>query len=228
MPCANRRFRWISRWETFSAFFSGAEKIFFFLLGFRRKLIYHVLMSEELKGKTIVLGVTGSIAACKAADIVSALVKTGADVHVILTTDGARFITPLTLRTLSRNEVVTDLWDDSGWKPNHIKLSDAADLLLVAPATANRIAEFACGIAKDMLSTTYLATKAPVLIAPAMNTKMLEHPATQANIKLLRERGVKFVEPECGMLACGYTGSGHIAPVEDIVKAAVDLLTGRQ
>jgi phosphopantothenoylcysteine decarboxylase len=184
-------------------------------------------MSEELKGKVVVLGVTGSIAAYKAADIVGALVKLGADVHVILTKDGARFITPLTLRTLSRNEVVADLWDDNGWKPNHIKLSDAADLLLVAPATANRIAEFACGIAKDMLSTTYLATKAPVLIAPAMNTKMLEHPATQANIKLLRERGVKFVESECGMLACGYEGAGHLASEWDIVKAAVLILSDK-
>jgi len=182
-------------------------------------------MSEELNGKTIILGVTGSIAACKAADLAGALVKMGADVHVILTTDAARFITPLTLRTLSRNEVVADMWDDTGWKPGHIDLADSADLFLVAPATANKLAEFAHGLASDMLSCTYLATKAPVLVAPAMNTKMLEHPATQANIKTLRERGVKFVEPSSGMLACGYAGAGHIASVEDIVRAAVLILT---
>ena len=182
-------------------------------------------VSEELKGKVIVLGVTGSIAAYKAADIASALVKLGADVHVILTQSAARFITPLTMRTMSRNPVVTDMWDDSGWKPGHINLSDAADLLLVAPATAHKIAEFAQGLAPDMLTCAYLATKSPVLIAPAMNTKMLEHPATQANIRILKDRGVKFVEPMNGMLACGYEGKGHIAAVEDVVRAACEILT---
>lgn len=182
-------------------------------------------MSEELKGKVVVLGVTGSIAAYKAADIVSSLVKLGADVHVILTEDAAHFITPLTLRTLSRNEIVANLWDDTGWKPNHIKLADA-DLLLVAPATANTIARFAAGLADDMLGATYLATRAPVLFAPAMNTKMLEHPATQTNLDTLKKRGVRFVAPACGLLACGYKGDGHIAPVEEIVKAASDILLG--
>jgi phosphopantothenoylcysteine decarboxylase len=181
-------------------------------------------VSEELKGKRIVLGVTGSIAAYKAADIAGALVKLGAEVHVIMTESALHFITPLTMRTVSRNPVITDMWDDYGWKPEHIKLSDAADLLIVAPATANVIAEFACGLAPDMLTTTYLATKAPVLIAPAMNCKMLEHPATVANIKLLTERGVKFVEPAQGLLACGYEGKGKLAPVEDIVQAAVSIL----
>ena len=184
-------------------------------------------MGEELKGKLIVLGVTGSIAAYKAADIAGALVKKGADVHVILTQSAARFITPLTLRTLSRNPVVVDMWDDTGWKPGHINLADSASLLLVAPATAHKIAEFAQGLAPDMLTCTYLATKAPVLIAPAMNTKMLEHPATQANIKLLRERGVRFIEPANGLLACGYEGAGHIAPVEGIVQAVIDVLASR-
>jgi phosphopantothenoylcysteine decarboxylase/phosphopantothenate--cysteine ligase len=181
-------------------------------------------VSEELKGKCVVLGVTGSIAAYKAADIAGSLVKLGADVHVIMTESAQKFVTPLTMRTASRNPVVADMWDDHGWKPEHIKLSDAADLLLVAPATANIIAEFAYGLAPDMLTTTYLATKAPVLIAPAMNCKMLEHPATVANIKILTERGVKFVEPAVGLLACGYEGKGKLAAPEEIVQAAVKLL----
>lgn len=183
------------------------------------------VMSEELKGKCIVLGVTGSIAAYKAADIAGSLVKLGADVHVILTEAAQQFVTPLTLRTLSRNEVVTGLWEDHGWKPEHIDLAGRADLLLVAPATANTIAEFAQGLAPDMLSSVYLATKAPVLIAPAMNCNMLEHPATVANIQLLMERGVKFVEPSVGLLACGYEGKGKMATPEDVVQATVAVLT---
>ena len=182
-------------------------------------------MSEELKGKCVVLGVTGSIAAYKAADIAGSLVKLGAEVHVILTNAAQEFVTPLTMRTVSRNEVATDLWEDHGWKPEHIDLAGKADLLLVAPATANVIAEFACGLAPDMLTSVYLATKAPVLVAPAMNCNMLEHPATVANIKLLMERGVKFVEPATGLLACGYEGKGKMAAVEDVVQAAVAVLT---
>ena len=177
-------------------------------------------MQSPLSGRRIVLGVTGSIAAYRAADLAGALVKAGAEVHVILTESGARFITPLTLRTLSRNPVVTGMWDDAGWKPGHIDLADTADLLLVAPATAHVIAEFAAGLAPDMLTCTYLATKAPTLIAPAMNTKMLEHPATQANIALLKSRGVQFVESASGMLACGYEGRGHIADTAEILSAA--------
>lgn len=182
------------------------------------------IVESNFSGKLIVLGVTGSIAAYRAADLAGALVKAGATVHVILTSSGARFITPLTLRTMSRNPVITDMWDDSGWKPGHINLADEADLLLVAPATAHVIAEFAHGLAPDMLTCTYLATKAPTLIAPAMNTKMLEHPATQANIELLKQRGVTFVEPATGMLACGYEGKGHIAETAEIVRAAGQVL----
>jgi phosphopantothenoylcysteine synthetase/decarboxylase len=188
----------------------------------RACIIY--LMSEELKGKCIVLGVTGSIAAYKAADIAGSLVKLGAEVHVILTEAAQQFITPLTMRTVSRNQVVTSLWEDHGWKPEHIDLAGRADLLLVAPATANTIAEFAQGLTPDMLASVYLATKAPALIAPAMNCNMLEHPATVANIKLLMERGVKFVEPAVGLLACGYEGKGKMAAPEEVVKAAVMLL----
>jgi phosphopantothenoylcysteine decarboxylase len=184
-------------------------------------------MGEILKGRLVILGVTGSIAAYKAADIASALVKNGADVHVILTLSAAHFITPLTMRTMSRNVVVADMWDDTGWKPGHINLADSADLLLVAPATAHKIAQFAHGEAPDMLTSTYLATKAPVLIAPAMNPRMLEHPATQANIEILRARGVRFIEPANGLLACGYEGKGHIAPVDGIVDAVIDALAKR-
>jgi phosphopantothenoylcysteine synthetase/decarboxylase len=182
-------------------------------------------MSDELKGKVVVLGVTGSIAACKAADLCGCLVKMGADVHVIMTEAATHFVTPLTFRTLSRNAVACGLWDDDGWKPSHIRLADAADLLLVAPATANVIAEFAQGLAPDMLTSTYLATRAKVLIAPAMNGKMLDHPATQANIRTLEGRGVSFVGTEEGMLACGYEGRGRLAPVDEIVKKVVSLLT---
>ncbi len=181
-------------------------------------------MEETLKGKVIVLGVTGSIAAYKAAEVCGALVKLGAEVHVVLTEAGARFITPLSMRTLSRNPVATGLWEDAGWKPEHVNLADQADLLLVAPATANTIAEFAAGLAPDMLTSLYLATKAPTLIVPAMNTKMLEHPATRANIALLQSRGAKFVESASGMLACGYEGKGHFPPVEEIVRAVEALL----
>ena len=181
-------------------------------------------MEETLKGRRIVLGVTGSIAAYKAAELCGILVKKGADVHVVLTEAGARFITPLTLRTLSRNPVATGLWDDAGWKPEHVNLADEADLVLVAPATANTIAEFAAGLAPDMLTSLYLATKAPTLIVPAMNTKMLEHPATRANIALLQSRGVKFVESASGMLACGYEGRGHFPLLEEIVTAVEAIL----
>lgn len=182
-------------------------------------------MSEKLDGKTVVLGVTGSIAAYKAAEIAGSLVKLGVNVHIILTQSAARFITPLTMRTVSRNVVAADIWDSKDWKPGHIDLAKAADLLLVAPATAHKIAEFAQGLAPDLLTGTYLATKAPVLIAPAMNMNMLSHPATQANIALLRQRGVQFVDSKEGILACGDEGPGKLANVETIVEAAVKILT---
>lgn len=174
-----------------------------------------------LKGKRVLLGVAGSIAAYKAADICSQLVKLGADVHVVMTEGAAKIITPMTLQVLSRNPVGTDMWDANGWQPDHIELADNADLLLVAPVTANKIAEFALGLAPDLLSSIYLATPAPVMIAPAMNGKMLTHPATQKNLLTLRDRGVKVVEPATGLLACGYEGVGKLAPVDDIVAAAV-------
>lgn len=175
-----------------------------------------------LQGRTILLGVTGSIAAFKAADITSRLTEAGADVFPIMTAGACSFIQPLTLQTLARNPVVSDLWKEGeSWQPGHIDLADRADLLLVAPATAHCIAQFAQGLAPDLLTSIHLATPAPVMIAPAMNGKMLEHPATQANIQTLRERGYLFIEPDSGMLACGYEGQGKLAAVEVIVNSIV-------
>lgn len=175
-----------------------------------------------LKGRTILLGVTGSIAAFKAADLTSRLTEAGANVFPIMTAGACRFIQPLTLQTLSRNPVAADLWKEGeGWQPGHIELADRADLLLVAPATAHCIAQFALGLAPDLLTSIHLATPAPVMIAPAMNGKMLAHPATQANIQTLRQRGYLFIEPQSGMLACGYEGLGKLADVETIFKGVL-------
>jgi phosphopantothenoylcysteine decarboxylase len=178
-------------------------------------------------GKNIILGVTGSIAAHKAIDIASMLMKDGFAVHVVMTTDAQRFVTPLPFKTMSRHPVVTDLYDEEeGWKPAHIELADNADLFLVAPATANVIAKFAHGIADDALTCIALALQpaAKVLIAPAMNGKMWEHAATRQNVVTLTQRGVKFVGPEEGLLSCGYEGVGRLAPIDQIVARAKELL----
>jgi phosphopantothenoylcysteine synthetase/decarboxylase len=177
--------------------------------------------------KKIILGVTGSIAAHKAADLASRLTKQKCDVRVVMTADAQRFITPLPFKTLTRNPVVTNLYDeDEGWKPTHIELADAADLLLIAPATANVIAKLAHGLADDALTCIALALnpKAKILIAPAMNGKMWRHPATQANVKILKSRGAEFIGPDEGLLACGYEGIGRLWPVEDIARRAMKLL----
>lgn len=177
--------------------------------------------------KQIVLGVTGSIAAHKAADLASLLVKQKYAVRVVMTADAQRFITPLPFKTLTRQPVVTDLYDeDEGWKPAHIELADAADLLLIAPATANVLAKLAHGLADDALSCIALALnpKARLLIAPAMNGKMWLHPATQANVATLKKRGARFIGPAEGMLSCGYEGIGRLWPVADIVAEALKLL----
>ncbi len=177
------------------------------------------------EGKTIVLGVTGSIAAYKAADITSQLTKLGHTVNVVMTQDAQEFITPLTLKVLSRQPVTSDLYDEKqNWHPGHIELADHADLLLVAPATANVIAKFAHGLADDTLSAIHLATLAPVLIAPAMNGKMWQHVATQENVATLKSRSVDFIGPEEGMLACGYEGIGRLWPVEGIVERVQETL----
>ncbi len=168
----------------------------------------------------IVLGITGSIAAYKAADLASQLVKQGHEVHVVMTRAATEFITPLTLQTLTRQPVLVALEDEKqAWKPGHIDLADQADLFLVAPATANVIAEFAHGLAPDPLSSIYLALPrtTPVLIAPAMNGKMWLHPATRRNLEQLQQDGCDFVGPAEGSLACGYEGIGRLCPVEEIL-----------
>ena len=173
------------------------------------------------------LGVTGSIAAHKAVDVASLLTKQGCDVHVVMTTDALRFITPLPFKTLSRHAVVTDLYDEEeGWKPTHITLADAARVLVVAPATANVIAKLAHGLADDALTCIALALnpQARMLVAPAMNGKMWQHPATQQNIATLRARGVQIVGPDEGLLSCGYEGVGRLETVDAIVKRTLEML----
>lgn len=176
--------------------------------------------------KKIILGVTGSIAAHKAADLASLLTKQKCDVRVVMTADAQQFITPLPFKTLTRNPVVTCLYDDDeGGKPTHIELADAADLLLIAPATANVIAKLAHGIADDALTCIALALnpEAKILIAPAMNGKMWLHAATQENVNILKSRGAKFIGPDEGMLSCGYEGIGRLWPVEKIAERVLKL-----
>jgi len=176
-------------------------------------------------GRNVLLGVSGSIAAYKAADIASALVKMGHNVDVVMTRAATEFIGPLTLQTLSRNPVSVDLWEEvKGWQPGHIELADRAEVFLVAPATANVIANFAHGQAPDLLTSVYLATRARIVIAPAMNTKMLEHPATRRNIARLRSDGVEVLETDEGMLACGYEGKGKLSAVDGIVASVAEHL----
>ena len=179
--------------------------------------------------KCVVLGVTGSIAAYKACDVVSRLRKQNMDVHVILTRAGAEIITPLALETMSANPVVVDMFHrETPWEVEHIALAKRADVFLVAPATANFLGKAAHGIADDMLTTTILATHAPVLVAPAMNVNMYENPAVQENIAALKTRGWHFVEPDAGILACGDVGKGRLAEPEAIVSAVMALLFPRR
>lgn len=172
----------------------------------------------------ILLGVTGSIAAYKSCDIITSLRKLGYEIKVAMSPDAGYFITPLTLQTLSSNEVVTDMFKPPAvWDACHISLSEWADLILIAPATADIIAKLACGSADCVLSATILAGRAKVLIAPAMNDNMYNHKAVQCNIEKLKKFGYKFVGPKRGYLACGRIGMGHIADVKDIVQAVVKL-----
>jgi phosphopantothenoylcysteine decarboxylase/phosphopantothenate--cysteine ligase len=178
-----------------------------------------------MKKKQIVLGVTGSIAAYKAGDIVRRLQDQGCDVTVIMTDSAEKFITPLTLETLSQKPVLRDMFArDAKWDLAHISLAKLADVFVVAPATANIIGKMACGIADDLLTCAAVTTKAPIVIAPAMNTDMLTNPIVQENIAKLKKLGVKFVEPREGKLACGDFGKGALADVDEIVKAVVALL----
>lgn len=183
------------------------------------------MKAKPARQTNIVLGVTGSIAAYKAADLTSQLTKAGCVVHVVLTADALKFITPLSFKTLSCNPVVTNLYDEEeGWKPTHIKLADDADIFLIAPATANILAKLAHGIADDALTCIALAlnSKAKLIIAPAMNGKMWLHPATQQNVATLKTRGAHFIGPEEGMLSCGYEGLGRLWRVEEIVAQILE------
>lgn len=181
---------------------------------------------SPLEGKNVVLCVTGGIAAYKAADLTSRLRKKGASVYIIMTESATHFITPLTLEVLSGNRVVTDMFDRAfTWEVEHISLAKRADVFVIAPATANIIGKAAHGIADDMVSTTLMATRALIVMAPAMNTNMYENPVVQQNMELLRERGVCFAAPVSGHLACGDTGSGKLADPADIVRVIEDALT---
>jgi phosphopantothenoylcysteine decarboxylase len=181
--------------------------------------------SQIVNRKCVVLGVTGSIAAYKSAELASLLVKQKHNVFVVMTSDAVEFITPLTLQTLSKNPVATSFYNEKeNWRPGHIELADNADLLLIAPATAHIIAELAHGLANHPLTAIALATRAPILVAPAMNGKMWEHAATQENVEKLKSRGVQFIGPEAGMLACGYEGIGRLWKVDDIAFRAEFLL----
>ncbi|MDY4222071.1 MAG: bifunctional phosphopantothenoylcysteine decarboxylase/phosphopantothenate--cysteine ligase CoaBC [Candidatus Faecousia sp.] len=176
---------------------------------------------EKLTGKTVVLGITGGIAAYKMANVASSLRKTGADVHVIMTKNATQFITPLTFETLTNNRCIVDTFDRNfQYDVAHISLAKAADLILIAPATANVIAKLAHGQADDMLTTTVLAAKCRKLVAPAMNTAMLENPITQDNLKRLEHYGFGIIQPAVGLLACKDVGSGKL-PEPDILVDAV-------
>jgi len=170
--------------------------------------------------KKILLGVTGSIAAYKAVELVRLFVKNGDDVTVLMTPAACEFVKPLTFQTLSRNPVFVDQFAPvASWKPEHVSLAEAADLVLVAPATANTIAKMRYGLADNLLTATLLATRAPIAVAPAMNTGMWENPVTQENIAALKARGVTVIEPEDGELACGVKGKGRMMDPEKIFAA---------
>lgn len=182
-----------------------------------------------LNNKKVLFGVTGGIAAYKAVEIVSRLVKLGAEVNVIMTKNATQLVQPLTFRYISRNPVAVDMFaEPESWKPEHISLAEKADILVIAPATANIIAKLAHGIADDILSTTALAVRCPILIAPAMNCNMLDNSIVQENIKILKDHNVEFVEAEYGLLACGYEGKGRLAEPEKIVQKIVEILTIEQ
>ncbi|MCE9614542.1 MAG: phosphopantothenoylcysteine decarboxylase [Lentisphaerae bacterium] len=176
----------------------------------------------------ILLGVTGSIAAYRAAELVRLMIVRGWDVHVIMTRSATEFVGKLTFQTLSRHPVGVEQWgDEANWRPEHIALADRADVFVIAPCTANVMAKLACGIADDLLTSTVLACQAPLVVAPAMNVHMWEHPATQANLKILQARGVRMIDVAEGDLACGYQGKGRLAPVDGIVEVVQGVLDSR-
>ena len=179
--------------------------------------------------KCVVIGVTGGIAVYKALDVISALRKKDIEVHVIMTESASKFVNPLTFQSISQNMVVTDMFaEPKAWEIQHISLAQKADLMLIAPATANVIGKISNGIADDMLSTTVMATKAKVLIAPAMNTNMYQNPIVQNNISKLKDFGYKFIEPASGRLACGDIGIGKLADVNIIVERVIEELEDKE
>ena len=182
--------------------------------------------TDRLKGRELLLAVSGSIAAYKAAELVSLLTKRGARITVLMTPAAAEFIGPLTLATLSRRPVVTNLFDPACPDVEHIQMTERADALLVAPATANTLAKLAAGIADCPVTTAALALKpsTPLVLAPAMNTRMWEHPATRENLRVLKSRGARIVPPAEGLLACGTVGVGRLAALEDVVAALAKAL----
>ena len=183
----------------------------------------------SLTGKKIVLGVTGGIAAYKAVEIASRLRKAGAEVHVVMTREATEFVTELTFREITGQPVTVDMWAKvTNFNVEHIALANLADIMLIAPATANIIAKTAAGIADDMLTTTVLATKAPLILAPAMNTNMYENPVTQKNIVELKSRGVQIIEPASGHLACGVEGKGRLPEPAEIVQFVLNFAAGEQ
>ncbi|NMA44136.1 MAG: phosphopantothenoylcysteine decarboxylase [Oligosphaeraceae bacterium] len=181
-------------------------------------------MSEKTE-KLLVLGVTGSIAAYKAADLTSKLSQAGYAVQVIMTANAQKLVDARTFLTLSRQPVICNLWDIPDWRPGHIALAERCQLLVVAPATANILAKMTHGIADDALSTYYLSHTGMVMVAPAMNPRMWQHPATQENCRILRERGVQFIGPDSGNVACGSGGIGRMSAVSDILTAVTAYFT---
>ena len=181
--------------------------------------------TKPLASKEIALGISGSIASYKAADLTTELRKNGANIHVVMTESATKFISALTFSTLSRNPVLSSFWDEDGWQPGHIEIADKIDLFLVAPATARQIGNYANGLAPDILGAIYLATKAPVILAPAMNGKMYDHEIVQNNIKSLKNMGAEVIEPVVGELACGYTGVGKLASIKDILNRVINKIS---
>ena len=192
-------------------------------------------VATDRKSPRILVGVTGGVAAYKAAELVRSLQQRGADVRVAMTRAAQEFVQPLTFSSLTGHKVITNMWSEDG-KPatgldddgqiEHISEAQVADAVVIAPATANILAKMAHGLADDFLSTMLLATTAPVIVAPAINVNMWNHPATRDNVALLKARGVRFVDPDSGYLACGMTGSGRLADVEAIADAVMDALAG--
>lgn len=171
----------------------------------------------------ITLGVTGGIAAYKAADLCSKLTQKGFQVQVVMTANATKFVAPLTFQTLSRRPVITQLWEHADWKPEHVAVAQETKLFVVAPCTANFLAKYAHGLADDALSTFAISMHCPALLAPAMNPAMWSHPAVQDNVRLLQTRGVHFVGPARGRVACGADGVGRMASVEEIFQAVCEL-----